>query len=106
MRLALQALSEPLSKRVHFFNTFFYKKLTQKNATKPPATENEGDRFNPTERSAHDRVKKWTKHVDIFSKARRCTSHAHAHRRTHAMSPRLGRILSSCRCTPDCTGRS
>ena len=72
-RPALQELSELMSKRVHFFNTFFYKKLAQRHVN----TENSGkaqvrdaDGFKAFERAAHDRVKNWTKHVDIFSKVR------------------------------------
>ena len=67
-----------MSKRVHFFNTFFYKKLSEKENTKGKAaaaaaaaagTEST-DKFKHSERASHDRVKKWTKNVDIFSKAR------------------------------------
>lgn len=44
----------------HFFNSFFYYKLTQK-ADKAEGEDKENKR-------GHERVKKWTKAVDIFSK--------------------------------------
>ena len=56
---------------MHFFNTFFYKKLTQRTAPHDSKTEGAGNTVADRERAAHDRVKKWTKHVDIFAKARR-----------------------------------
>ena len=71
-----------MSKRVHFFNTFFFKKLSEKeNGSKAAAAADAAaaaasageskDRFLHKDRASHDRVKKWTKHVDIFSKVRR-----------------------------------
>ena len=75
-RPALQELSGELGKRVHFFNTFFFKKLSQRHVRNDSIGDGAAggtvNGFKPGERAAHDRVKKWTKHVDIFSKARSC----------------------------------
>lgn len=48
--------------KYHYFNAFFYKKLSQRDAQP-----GEGDTRTPEER-AHDRVRKWTKDVDLFAK--------------------------------------
>ena len=69
---------------MHFFNTFFYKKLSQRHGKPEGAAGGTVDGFKPNERAAHDRVKKWTKHVDIFSKVRCCAASAHAHPQPHA----------------------
>ncbi|GLC56667.1 hypothetical protein PLESTB_001132700 [Pleodorina starrii] len=57
-------LPKELQARYHFFNSFFLKKLQEKAPSKG------GTRCSKAEmvRQNHERVKKWTKHVDIFSK--------------------------------------
>jgi hypothetical protein len=90
---------------VHFFNTFFYKKLAQKHTkTEGAGDGSTGDGFKPGERAAHDRVKKWTKHVDIFSKARYCALSLYENPQPHAMPVLSCRTLSSCLCIRACTG--
>ncbi|PNH06300.1 Sentrin-specific protease 7 [Tetrabaena socialis] len=56
-----QHLPEEVRARYHFFNTFFLKKLQEKAAGARPKAEERA-------RQDHERVKKWTKHVDLFSK--------------------------------------
>jgi hypothetical protein len=50
-------LPEAMRKRVHFFNTFFYKKLTQN-----------GIKKDELEKTYNTYMKRWTKTVDIFEK--------------------------------------
>jgi Ulp1 family protease len=87
-----QSLPEEVRKRVHFFNTFFYKKLSQKSDNcggRAPAkdggaggaaggAESHVDAHKAREWAAHERVKKWTKNVDLFDKARAATPWRHA----------------------------
>jgi len=63
-----------IASRCYFFNTFFYKKLTEKNYHVLPQ-ELEQYKINKNLRNLdlyalmnHDKVKKWTKDTDIFSK--------------------------------------
>ncbi|EFJ53251.1 hypothetical protein VOLCADRAFT_86350 [Volvox carteri f. nagariensis] len=55
-------LQTEIRRRYHFFNSFFLKKLQEKPA--------KGVKLSKAERLKldHERVKKWTKHVDLFSK--------------------------------------
>lgn len=53
--------------RVHFFNAFFYKKLTQRPGSGSSLASAEGAQLN-LNRRRHERVKKWTRNVDLFSK--------------------------------------
>jgi Ulp1 family protease len=92
--VCVQGLPEEVRKRVHFFNTFFYKKLSQKSdncggrtaAKDGDAAGGAGaggagggggdplpDAHKAREWAAHERVKKWTKNVDLFEKARCAT---------------------------------
>ena len=67
---------------MHFFNTFFYKKLSQKNTDRARGDAGAGPAtaaalHKPGDVAAHERIKKWTKHVDLFDKARaRCDAGA------------------------------
>uniref|UniRef100_T2M6I8 Sentrin-specific protease 7 n=1 Tax=Hydra vulgaris TaxID=6087 RepID=T2M6I8_HYDVU len=49
-------LTSQQKERTYIFNSYFYKRLTQKQSPKP----------NPVQ--MHDQVKKWTRNVDIFEK--------------------------------------
>jgi len=74
LRQIAESLPAKLRARVHFFNTFFYKKLCQ--AVARPAKGKEAPAPSPpapggltaAQRVAHDRLKKWTKGVDLFHK--------------------------------------
>ncbi|XP_010768324.1 sentrin-specific protease 6-like, partial [Notothenia coriiceps] len=48
--------------RSHVFSSFFYKQLSRRRAA------GEEDAFIPDRDRRHQRVKTWTRHVDIFSK--------------------------------------
>ncbi|KXZ45867.1 hypothetical protein GPECTOR_50g661 [Gonium pectorale] len=66
-------LPEEVRSRYHFFNSFFMKKLMEKLPEKRAREERERARGMgaplPTKAARnHERVKKWTKHVDLFSK--------------------------------------
>ena len=61
--LTLEILSEVDRNRTYVFNSFFYKRLTTKN----PDEKKEKKGLSPAE-SRHERVKKWTKYVNIFEK--------------------------------------
>eukprot|EP00878_Enallax_costatus_P018370 GHUV01019338.1.p1 GENE.GHUV01019338.1~~GHUV01019338.1.p1 ORF type:complete len:556 (+),score=211.78 GHUV01019338.1:276-1943(+) len=50
--------------RFHFFNSFFFKKLTEKSSTTPGQSKKTDD----VAKRNHDRVKSWTKGIDIFTK--------------------------------------
>ncbi|KAL0035371.1 hypothetical protein WJX77_003485 [Trebouxia sp. C0004] len=70
-------LDKDIQLKYHFFNTFFFKKLTEKSTVKKNLSGNAGREstpdsdaikaLTPAERN-HLRVKSWTKGVDIFSK--------------------------------------
>ncbi|GFR76499.1 sentrin-specific protease 7 [Elysia marginata] len=60
-----EKLSEANQKRTHIFSSFFYKRLTQRDRHSEK-TEEDAKKSLPERR--HARVKKWTKHVDLFSK--------------------------------------
>lgn len=82
LRKLKMSLPDELRDRCHFFNTFFFKKLSQKDnerSEKLPKGEAHGEPIDvdapqPARKDAsdraHDRVKKWTKAVDIFKRVR------------------------------------
>lgn len=53
--------------RVHFFNAFFYKKLTQRPDVGSSTASVEDAHLN-LNRRRHERVRKWTRNIDLFSK--------------------------------------
>ncbi|KAJ3189904.1 Sentrin-specific protease 6 [Gaertneriomyces sp. JEL0708] len=58
LKYVIQEIMDPaLRDRVHIFNSFFYERLTQKDANTPTG-----------EKIAYANVKKWTRNVDLFSK--------------------------------------
>ncbi|KAI8999401.1 hypothetical protein BC832DRAFT_207770 [Gaertneriomyces semiglobifer] len=58
LKYVIQEIMDPaLRDRVHIFNSFFYERLTQKDANTPAG-----------EKIAYANVKKWTRNVDLFSK--------------------------------------
>ncbi|XP_063402611.1 sentrin-specific protease 6-like isoform X1 [Mytilus trossulus] len=63
--LVHEKLSESDRKRTHVFSSFFFKRLTQRiNRSIDP----HGDIEMSVSERRHARVKKWTKHVDLFEK--------------------------------------
>lgn len=65
-----EKLTEEDKQKTHIFSSFFYKRLTDKATPVPRMLQN--SKPNDVTISAaeirHDRVKKWTKNIDIFSK--------------------------------------
>ena len=59
------AMPEDQRRRCHFFNTFFYKKLTEKDNGGQAAA---GKEPQTVDDRAYDRVKRWTKNIDLFAK--------------------------------------
>ncbi|KAG2502197.1 hypothetical protein HYH03_000684 [Edaphochlamys debaryana] len=59
-------LDEGRQKRFHFFNSFFLKKLQEAAPKKGQGAAGADDRSKGQQ--DHDRVKKWTKNMDLFSK--------------------------------------
>uniref|UniRef100_UPI0037E9901D sentrin-specific protease 7 isoform X2 n=1 Tax=Semicossyphus pulcher TaxID=241346 RepID=UPI0037E9901D len=63
LKYLLQNASEAVSERCHIFSSFFYKQLTRRdNASEGIANET------CQRQRRHQRVKTWTRHVDIFKK--------------------------------------
>ncbi|XP_061610274.1 sentrin-specific protease 6 isoform X3 [Phyllopteryx taeniolatus] len=62
--LVLEKLKKEDSQRIHVFSSFFYRRLTQREKGSAP------DRSNnlPIHKRKHNRVKTWTRHVDLFDK--------------------------------------
>uniref|UniRef100_A0A3Q2XPU1 SUMO specific peptidase 6a n=1 Tax=Hippocampus comes TaxID=109280 RepID=A0A3Q2XPU1_HIPCM len=62
--LVLEKLKKEDAQRIHVFSSFFYKRLTQREKGSVP------DRSNnlPIHKRKHNRVKTWTRHVDLFDK--------------------------------------
>ncbi|KTG36572.1 hypothetical protein cypCar_00027783, partial [Cyprinus carpio] len=60
--LLLERVVKDVAERSHIFRSFFYKQLTRKYTSCPEET----SRIAPYRR--HQRVRTWTRHVDIFSK--------------------------------------
>nr|XP_046237742.1 sentrin-specific protease 7b isoform X2 [Scatophagus argus] len=61
--LLLEGVGGPVAERSHVFSSFFYKQLSRRRA----AGENDAPSV-PDRHTRHQRVKTWTRHVDIFTK--------------------------------------
>ncbi|XP_064617471.1 sentrin-specific protease 6-like [Liolophura sinensis] len=62
--LVNEVLSEEDRNRTYVFSSFFYKRLTQRQGRLSPDDKQQMD----LKERRHDRVKTWTRHVDLFSK--------------------------------------
>ncbi|KAF4097872.1 sentrin-specific protease 7b isoform X2 [Onychostoma macrolepis] len=60
--LLLERADKDVAERSHIFSSFFYKQLTRKNTSCPE------DSGTTAPYRRHQRVRTWTRHVDIFSK--------------------------------------
>jgi sentrin-specific protease 7 len=66
----IEILSTVDKEKTYMFSTFFYKRLTTKPKKRPSISNNtpeEDSNLTPAEKR-HNRVKRWTKNVDIFEK--------------------------------------
>ncbi|KAI3364624.1 hypothetical protein L3Q82_011408 [Scortum barcoo] len=61
--LVLEKLKKEDAQRIHVFSSFFYKRLNQRERRNAPDTTNL-----PIQKRKHNRVKTWTRHVDLFQK--------------------------------------
>ncbi|XP_011604608.2 sentrin-specific protease 7b [Takifugu rubripes] len=61
--LVLEGVGSPVSEQSHVFSSFFFKQLSRRKA----AGENDAPAV-PDRHMRHQRVKTWTRHVDIFTK--------------------------------------
>uniref|UniRef100_A0A665VJQ3 Sentrin-specific protease 6 n=1 Tax=Echeneis naucrates TaxID=173247 RepID=A0A665VJQ3_ECHNA len=61
--LVLEKLKKEDAQRIHVFSSFFYKRLNQRDRRNVPDTTNL-----PIQKRKHNRVKTWTRHVDLFQK--------------------------------------
>ncbi|TSL47581.1 Sentrin-specific protease 6 [Bagarius yarrelli] len=61
--LFLEKLKKEDASRSHVFSSFFYKRLNQRERRTAPDTTNL-----PIQKRKHNRVKTWTRHVDLFQK--------------------------------------
>ncbi|KAG7257196.1 hypothetical protein CRUP_014207 [Coryphaenoides rupestris] len=61
--LVLERLKKEDSQRSHVFSSFFYKRLNQRERRNAPEAANL-----PIQKRKHNRVKTWTRHVDLFQK--------------------------------------
>ncbi|KAK5879632.1 hypothetical protein CesoFtcFv8_022731 [Champsocephalus esox] len=61
--LVLERLKREDAQRIHVFSSFFYKRLNQRERRNAPETSNL-----PIHKRKHNRVKTWTRHVDLFQK--------------------------------------
>ncbi|XP_024912487.1 sentrin-specific protease 6 isoform X2 [Cynoglossus semilaevis] len=61
--LVLEKLKKEEAQRIHIFSSFFYKRLNQRERRNLPDTSNL-----PIQKRKHNRVKTWTRHVDLFQK--------------------------------------
>ncbi|KAM9840789.1 sentrin-specific protease 6 [Aulostomus maculatus] len=61
--LVLEKLKKEDAQRIHVFSSFFYKRLNQRERRNLPDTANL-----PIQKRKHNRVKTWTRHVDLFQK--------------------------------------
>ncbi|KAL4649020.1 sentrin-specific protease 6 [Arapaima gigas] len=61
--LVLEKLKKEDAHRSHVFSSFFYKRLNQRERRSVPDTSNL-----PIQKKKHNRVKTWTRHVDLFQK--------------------------------------
>ncbi|CAJ1079711.1 sentrin-specific protease 7 isoform X3 [Xyrichtys novacula] len=63
LKYLLQNASEAVAERCHIFSSFFYKQLTRRDNASEGITNDTCQR-----QRRHQRVKTWTRHVDIFKK--------------------------------------
>ncbi|XP_040057793.2 sentrin-specific protease 7 isoform X3 [Gasterosteus aculeatus] len=63
LKYLLQNASAALGERCHIFSSFFYKQLTRRDNASEGVTSDSDQR-----QKRHQRVKTWTRHVDIFEK--------------------------------------
>uniref|UniRef100_A0A3Q3XIP0 Sentrin-specific protease 6 n=1 Tax=Mola mola TaxID=94237 RepID=A0A3Q3XIP0_MOLML len=61
--LVLEKLKKEDAQKIHVFSSFFYKRLNQRERRNVPDTTNL-----PIQKRKHNRVKTWTRHVDLFQK--------------------------------------
>ncbi|KAF7642947.1 hypothetical protein LDENG_00247820 [Lucifuga dentata] len=61
--LVLEKLKKEDAQRIHVFSSFFYKRLNQRERRNVADTTNL-----PIQKRKHNRVKTWTRHVDLFQK--------------------------------------
>ncbi|XP_035986305.1 sentrin-specific protease 6 isoform X1 [Fundulus heteroclitus] len=61
--LVLEKLKKEDAQRIHVFSSFFYKRLNQRERRTGPDTVNL-----TIQKKKHNRVKTWTRHVDLFQK--------------------------------------
>ncbi|XP_065819764.1 sentrin-specific protease 6 isoform X3 [Labrus bergylta] len=61
--LVLEKLKKEDAQRIHVFSSFFYKRLNQRERRTVPDAANL-----PIQKRKHNRVKTWTRHVDLFQK--------------------------------------
>ncbi|XP_034383230.1 sentrin-specific protease 6 isoform X2 [Cyclopterus lumpus] len=61
--LVLEKLKKDDAQRIHVFSSFFYKRLNQRERRNAPDATNL-----PIQKRKHNRVKTWTRHVDLFQK--------------------------------------
>uniref|UniRef100_A0A1A7YVN1 Sentrin-specific protease 6 n=1 Tax=Iconisemion striatum TaxID=60296 RepID=A0A1A7YVN1_9TELE len=61
--LVLERLKKEDAQRIHVFSSFFYKRLNQRERRTGPDANNL-----PIQKRKHNRVKTWTRHVDLFQK--------------------------------------
>ncbi|KAM9798278.1 sentrin-specific protease 6 [Neosynchiropus ocellatus] len=61
--LVLEKLKKEEAQRIHVFSSFFYKRLNQRERRALPDSSNL-----PIPKRKHNRVKTWTRHVDLFQK--------------------------------------
>ncbi|XP_077443850.1 sentrin-specific protease 6-like isoform X2 [Stigmatopora argus] len=65
--LVLEKLKKEDSQRIHVFSSFFYRRLTQREKSGGGATPDRSGNI-PIPKRKHNRVKTWTRHVDLFDK--------------------------------------
>ncbi|XP_065184433.1 uncharacterized protein LOC135815120 isoform X2 [Sycon ciliatum] len=71
LKYLFHELPEEKQAKVHMFNSFFYRRLTQRQAggsTRSAAKSGGLVGISNSHQEMHDRVKKWTRNVDIFDK--------------------------------------
>ncbi|XP_024146835.1 sentrin-specific protease 6 isoform X3 [Oryzias melastigma] len=61
--LVLEKLKKDDAQRIHVFSSFFYKRLNQRERRNAPDATSL-----PIQKRKHNRVKTWTRHVDLFQK--------------------------------------
>ncbi|XP_077594185.1 sentrin-specific protease 6-like isoform X2 [Stigmatopora nigra] len=65
--LVLEKLKKEDSQRIHVFSSFFYRRLTQREKSGGGAAPERTGNI-PIPKRKHNRVKTWTRHVDLFDK--------------------------------------